>query len=180
MPSCAQKDPDHPPAAPIALAQLVRDDACRIHPIDRAPERPVGDASSGTYCESGIETVEPGHYERYGLEVWMSNADLHDTCYFGPFGIEGTIVANPVPWRIYWHLAEVDLNQEERYTGIGEPEMRFCTTGDCDLSAPSGALTSTEGRMITVVFWSDLEARLLYIALIAFGGRNWLDATVGR
>ena len=36
------------------------------------------------------------------------------------------------------------------------------------------------GRMITVVFRSDLEARLLHIALIAFGGRNWLDAAVGR
>jgi hypothetical protein len=36
------------------------------------------------------------------------------------------------------------------------------------------------GRMITVVFRADLEARLLYIALIAFGGRNWLDEAVGR
>ena len=36
------------------------------------------------------------------------------------------------------------------------------------------------GRMITVVFRANLEARLLYIALIAFGGRNWLDEAVGR
>jgi plasmid stabilization system protein ParE len=36
------------------------------------------------------------------------------------------------------------------------------------------------GRMITVVFRADLEARLLYIALIGFGGRNWLDEAVGR
>jgi plasmid stabilization system protein ParE len=36
------------------------------------------------------------------------------------------------------------------------------------------------GRMITAVFRSDLEPRLLHIALIALGGRNWLDAAVGR
>jgi len=36
------------------------------------------------------------------------------------------------------------------------------------------------GRMITVVFRSDVEARLIHIALIAFGGRNWLDAATGR
>jgi len=36
------------------------------------------------------------------------------------------------------------------------------------------------GRMITVVFRADLEARLIHIALIAFGGRNWLDAATGR
>jgi plasmid stabilization system protein ParE len=36
------------------------------------------------------------------------------------------------------------------------------------------------GRMITVVFRPDLEARLIHIALIAFGGRNWLDAATGR
>ena len=36
------------------------------------------------------------------------------------------------------------------------------------------------GRMITVVFRADPEARLIHIALIAFGGRNWLDAAVDR
>ena len=36
------------------------------------------------------------------------------------------------------------------------------------------------GQMITVVFRSDLEAQLIYIAMIAFGGRNWLDETVDR
>jgi plasmid stabilization system protein ParE len=36
------------------------------------------------------------------------------------------------------------------------------------------------GRMITVVFRPDLEARLIHIALIAFGGRNWLDDAPGR
>jgi plasmid stabilization system protein ParE len=36
------------------------------------------------------------------------------------------------------------------------------------------------GRMITVVFRPDLKARLIHIALIAFGGRNWLDEATGR
>jgi hypothetical protein len=36
------------------------------------------------------------------------------------------------------------------------------------------------GRMITVVFRPDLEARLIHIALIAFGGRNWLDEVTDR
>jgi hypothetical protein len=36
------------------------------------------------------------------------------------------------------------------------------------------------GQMITVVFRSDLEAQLIYIAMIAFGGRNWLDEAVDR
>jgi plasmid stabilization system protein ParE len=36
------------------------------------------------------------------------------------------------------------------------------------------------GRMITVVFRSDREAQLIHIALIGFGGRNWLDAATGR
>jgi plasmid stabilization system protein ParE len=36
------------------------------------------------------------------------------------------------------------------------------------------------GLMITVVFRPDLEARLVRIALIAFGGRNWLGAATGR
>jgi plasmid stabilization system protein ParE len=35
-------------------------------------------------------------------------------------------------------------------------------------------------RMITVVFRADLEARLVYIAMIAFGGRNWLLDAVDR
>jgi hypothetical protein len=34
--------------------------------------------------------------------------------------------------------------------------------------------------MITVVFRPDLEVHLIHIALIAFGGRNWLDAAMGR
>jgi hypothetical protein len=36
------------------------------------------------------------------------------------------------------------------------------------------------GRMITVVFRADPEAQLLHIALIAFGGRNWLDEAADR
>lgn len=36
------------------------------------------------------------------------------------------------------------------------------------------------GRMITVVFRPDLDARVLLIALIAFGGRNWLKGAVDR
>jgi plasmid stabilization system protein ParE len=36
------------------------------------------------------------------------------------------------------------------------------------------------GRMITVVFRPDFEARLIHIALVAFGGRNWLDEATGR
>jgi hypothetical protein len=30
------------------------------------------------------------------------------------------------------------------------------------------------GQKITVVFRCDVEAQLIYIAMIAFGGRNWL------
>jgi hypothetical protein len=33
--------------------------------------------------------------------------------------------------------------------------------------------------MITVVFRPNIEARLIHIALIAFGGRNWLDEATG-
>lgn len=36
------------------------------------------------------------------------------------------------------------------------------------------------GQMLTVVFQPDLEARLIRIALIAFGGRNWLYEAVSR
>lgn len=36
------------------------------------------------------------------------------------------------------------------------------------------------GRMLTVVFQPDLEVRLIRIAIIAFGGRNWLDEAKGR
>jgi plasmid stabilization system protein ParE len=36
------------------------------------------------------------------------------------------------------------------------------------------------GQMITIVFRADLEARILLIALIAFGGRNWLAEAVDR
>ena len=36
------------------------------------------------------------------------------------------------------------------------------------------------GRMITVVFRPDPEARLVQIVLIAFGGRNWLHEATGR
>ncbi len=36
------------------------------------------------------------------------------------------------------------------------------------------------GRMLTVVFQPDAEARLIRIALIAFGGRDWLEAATGR
>lgn len=36
------------------------------------------------------------------------------------------------------------------------------------------------GQMITAVFRPDLDARLVYLALIAFGGRNWLDSATRR
>jgi plasmid stabilization system protein ParE len=36
------------------------------------------------------------------------------------------------------------------------------------------------GRMLTVVFRADPDARLVRIALVAFGGRNWLDAALDR
>lgn len=46
----------------------------------------------------------------------------------------------------------------------------------------AGWLARHGGRrqMITVVFRPDFEARLIHIALIAFGGRNWLDEAVDR
>jgi hypothetical protein len=34
--------------------------------------------------------------------------------------------------------------------------------------------------MITVVFRCDLAAGILLIAMIAFGGRNWLEAAADR
>jgi plasmid stabilization system protein ParE len=36
------------------------------------------------------------------------------------------------------------------------------------------------GQMITVVFRADIEADFIHIALIAFGGRNWLDDAADR
>lgn len=36
------------------------------------------------------------------------------------------------------------------------------------------------GRMITVVFRPDFEKRLFQIAIIAFGGRNWLELATDR
>ena len=36
------------------------------------------------------------------------------------------------------------------------------------------------GQRITIVFQADFDRRLLYIALVAFGGRNWLDAVEAR
>jgi plasmid stabilization system protein ParE len=36
------------------------------------------------------------------------------------------------------------------------------------------------GRMITVVFRPDPEEQRIHIALIAFGGRNWLDEAADR
>lgn len=36
------------------------------------------------------------------------------------------------------------------------------------------------GQRITVVFRPDLGGGLLYIALVAFGGRNWLELAQGR
>ena len=36
------------------------------------------------------------------------------------------------------------------------------------------------GQRITIVFRSDPERQLLYIALVAFGGRNWLEAIEDR
>ncbi len=35
-------------------------------------------------------------------------------------------------------------------------------------------------QMITVVFRTDFEARRIYIAMIAFGGRNWLEDAADR
>ena len=36
------------------------------------------------------------------------------------------------------------------------------------------------GRRLTVVFRADLEAGVLYVALVAFGGRDWMAETEGR
>jgi hypothetical protein len=36
------------------------------------------------------------------------------------------------------------------------------------------------GKMITVVFRADAEAGVIYIAMIAFGGRNWLADAADR
>ncbi len=36
------------------------------------------------------------------------------------------------------------------------------------------------GQRLTVVFQPDLERGLLFIALIAFGGQNWIEAAEGR
>ena len=46
----------------------------------------------------------------------------------------------------------------------------------------SGWLVRHGGRRqkITIVFQPDLERSLLYIALVAFGGRNWLEASKDR
>ena len=46
----------------------------------------------------------------------------------------------------------------------------------------AGWLARHGGRrqMVTVVFHADLEARIIYIAMIAFGGRNWLEGAVDR
>lgn len=35
-------------------------------------------------------------------------------------------------------------------------------------------------RMLTVVFRADIKARLVYIGMIAFGGRNWLEDAADR
>ena len=56
-------------------------------------------------------------------------------------------------------------------------------TSGMRLSAPlEGWLVRHGGRrqMITVVFRPDLENRLLYIALVAFGRQNWLVAAQDR
>lgn len=47
---------------------------------------------------------------------------------------------------------------------------------------PLGWLVRHGGRrqMITVVFRADLKRGLLYIALVAFGGRNWLESIKDR
>lgn len=49
-------------------------------------------------------------------------------------------------------------------------------------SALPGWLVRHGGRRqrITIVFRPDLERRLLYIALVAFGGRNWLELVEDR
>ena len=46
----------------------------------------------------------------------------------------------------------------------------------------SGWLVRHGGRRhrITIVFRPDLDRRLLYIALVAFGGRNWLEVIEDR
>ena len=36
------------------------------------------------------------------------------------------------------------------------------------------------GQRLTVVFRPDLERSLLFIALIAFGGRNWIEVAEER
>jgi hypothetical protein len=51
------------------------------------------------------------------------------------------------------------------------------------LSSPlDGWLVRREGRghRITIVFRADLERELLYIALVAFGGQDWLSKGESR
>jgi plasmid stabilization system protein ParE len=36
------------------------------------------------------------------------------------------------------------------------------------------------GRRVTIVFRAEAEAGVLYIALVAFGGRNWMAEAEGR
>jgi hypothetical protein len=36
------------------------------------------------------------------------------------------------------------------------------------------------GRMLTVVFRSDPDSKILDIAMIAFGGRNWIEDAAGH
>lgn len=36
------------------------------------------------------------------------------------------------------------------------------------------------GQRLTVLFRPDLDRRLLFVALIAFGGQNWMEAVGGR
>lgn len=36
------------------------------------------------------------------------------------------------------------------------------------------------GQRLTIVFRADLDSQLLYIALVAFGGQDWMQAGAGR
>jgi plasmid stabilization system protein ParE len=90
---------------------------------------------------------------------------------------------------IFGHVLETtrgDLAAAERR--LDEIDALLAAIGDNPASGTrlDGKLAGWHARhggrrqMITVVFRPDFNARLIHIALIAFGGRNWLDEAVDR
>lgn len=79
-----------------------------------------------------------------------------------------------------------DLNAAERRLDDIDELLQAIVTNPSSgtrLSPPlAGWLVRHGGRgqRLTVVFRPDLKRRLLFIALIAFGGQNWIAAAEGR